>query len=184
MTALSGALPGTGSISTVSKKSRFWIRVRDRRNFAALKASPSTRRNSRRITSSCVRALPTMLMRSTNTRGPSLTSKTTSIVRLSRSRSRRGRTSTKAKPFSPTASVMESMVLSTWLASYQSPGSISTTLRRDSTSRLRMVVTTSTLPKRYRFPSWTLKVMKKFLRSRVSSATADCTRKSANPLRR
>ena len=96
ITVLSGALPGTSSTLTFSKKSRRCMRSLERRNLAELKASPSTRRNSRRMTSPAVRTLPAMSMRSTNTRGPSLTSKVTSMLSTLRSRLMRGRTSKKA----------------------------------------------------------------------------------------
>jgi hypothetical protein len=46
------------------------MRWRERRSSAVLKASPSDTRNSRRITSSSVRTLPTMSMRSMYTREP------------------------------------------------------------------------------------------------------------------
>ena len=63
-TERSGALPSLVRISTLSKKPRFRMRCRERRIRAELKASPSTSRNSRRITSSTVRTLPTMSIRS------------------------------------------------------------------------------------------------------------------------
>ena len=62
----------------------------------ALKASPSTSRNCRRITRSSVRVLPVMSMRSTNTRSPSTSSKLMSTVRVAALRVTCGRISTKA----------------------------------------------------------------------------------------
>ena len=80
------------------------MRWRERRICAALKASPSAMRNSRRTTRSWVRVLPLMSMRSTKTRGASFTSKVRSTRRFSRSRWMRGCTSTKGKPRRFTAS--------------------------------------------------------------------------------
>ena len=94
--ARSGALPGLGTTWTLLKYPRSCSRCRDRRTVAALNASPSARRNSRRITLSLVRVLPVMSMRSTKTRGPSVMSNTRSTVFLSRLRAMRGFTSTKA----------------------------------------------------------------------------------------
>ena len=63
---LSGAVPGFCFTSSFSwKKPRLWIRSRERFTLIELKASPSARRNSRRITSSRVRVLPLIVTDST-----------------------------------------------------------------------------------------------------------------------
>ena len=96
MTLLSGALPGELSISTFLKKSKSFILLNVSDILEVLNASPSTRRNSRLITSSSVREFPVMFMRSTNTLGPSATLKIISITWFSASRFGFGLTSTKA----------------------------------------------------------------------------------------
>ena len=62
---MSGAEPGVAAMSAFSKKPRLRRRSWLRRTLAVEKASPSAKRNSRRITLSSVRVLPEMLMRST-----------------------------------------------------------------------------------------------------------------------
>ena len=65
MITLSGALPCTVLTSTFRRSRDCAARCCERRSRAVLKASPSASRNSRRITSSSVRTLPLMSMRST-----------------------------------------------------------------------------------------------------------------------
>ncbi|MNE30606.1 hypothetical protein D3C80_1241330 [compost metagenome] len=63
-TLRSGALPRVSSILTSLKKPRPRRLLRERSTSARLKASPSPTINSRRITESRVRVLPTTLIRS------------------------------------------------------------------------------------------------------------------------
>ena len=65
MIVLSFALPGMLSTFAFEKKPRFLILRRALLNLETLNASPSNKSNSRRITASSVRELPSMFMRST-----------------------------------------------------------------------------------------------------------------------
>ncbi len=93
------------------------MRLRDWRILRASKASPSASVISRRITRSRVWVLPSISIRSTKTRLPSISSKVMAMVFSSVSFRGLGRTWTKAKPFCAARSVSSLAISSTLVAS-------------------------------------------------------------------
>ncbi len=155
------------------------MRSRERRTCAALNASPSARRISRRITRSCVREFPSMSMRSTKTRGAGFTSKVSCMRLAAASRTMRGCTSTNGKPRRFAASEMACAERSTASPLYQSPRDSSTKRRNSSVLSPGKAEVMRTSPIAQRGPSSTGKVRKKPDRSGASSATGWPTRASA-----
>ena len=116
-TTLSGAEPRCFLRVTLLKKPSACTRFLPRSIRKALTASPSAIRNWRRMTKSLVFVLPTISTRSTVMRGPSSMWKAMAIVWPVASRFGIGLTWAEARPWSPRASIIFSIDLSTasWL---------------------------------------------------------------------